>query len=373
MVAKVMGSGSSMASAIGYNEEKVREGDAAVIAEVNADSDHVSVLDTFLRLECMNIRSRDVSFHMSVNPHETERLSEGQVREMIGELMNGLGYGRQPYIIYRHDDIGRTHYHVVSIRTDHSGRKIQDRQEKKRCNELLAGMSQRYGFRVGNGTAETLSALGLDTARFAPEAGHVVTQMEAIILDCLSYRFSGKEQFADLTRSRGIELIEGTGPERPLMLAGLDSEGRRCTPPVDERSLAIPLSESLEARMSAFNEPRKAPVKETEKIGRICSACLPHAADLQSFMGMLDRKGITVVVKRSDEGKVTSMTFIDRKAACVISSSQIRGFRMSGVKALEGRSAERKGSLGKGMPAGRKASHEEGQDKGKSKVPAVKR
>lgn len=57
-----MSSSSSMGSALSYNEEKVKEGEAEVIAEVNVDSDHLSIRDTFARLETMNIRSKDVSF-----------------------------------------------------------------------------------------------------------------------------------------------------------------------------------------------------------------------------------------------------------------------------------------------------------------------
>lgn len=151
MVVKVMSSGSTMASAIGYNEDKVKEGCASVIAEVNPDPDHATVLDTFARLETRNIRSQDVSFHMSVNPASDEKLSDQMLKELIGELMCGLGYGRQPYIIYRHNDIDRTHYHVVSIRIDHEGRKIPDRLERRKCNAIIKEMAPRFGIRIGRG------------------------------------------------------------------------------------------------------------------------------------------------------------------------------------------------------------------------------
>ena len=149
-----MSSSSSMGSALSYNEEKVKEGEAEVIAEVNVDSDHLSIRDTFARLETMNIRSKDVSFHMSINPAEGERLTREQVKELVSDIMKGLGYGSQPYVIYRHDDIGRTHYHVVSIRTDRRGRKIPDRQEKRNCVRILEGLSEKYGF---NGNVEIVN------------------------------------------------------------------------------------------------------------------------------------------------------------------------------------------------------------------------
>ena len=233
-----MGSSCSKGSALSYNEEKVKEGEAEVIAEVNVDEDHLSILDTFARLETMNIRSKDVSFHMSVNPAEGEKLSREQIKELVSDIMKGLGYEKQPYIIYRHDDIGRTHYHVVSIRTDRQGKKIPDRQEKRNCVRILMGLEQKYGFKVGNGNAEALRDLGLSGRCFDASVGHVVLQMEAIAQECLGYRFTGVEQFQSLMREHGLEVSERNGF---MCLQGLNDKGQPCTPKVDERSLSIPI------------------------------------------------------------------------------------------------------------------------------------
>ena len=42
------------------------------------------------------------------------------------EYMEKLGYGDQPYIIFRHEDNARPHIHIVSLRIDEQGRKIRD-------------------------------------------------------------------------------------------------------------------------------------------------------------------------------------------------------------------------------------------------------
>lgn len=335
MVAKVMSSGSSMASAVGYNEDKVKEGQAVVVAEVNADPDHGSVLETFARLERMNIRSRDVSFHMSVNPAETEVLTTRQVKELIGELMNGLGYGQQPYVIYRHEDIGRKHYHVVSIRVDHRGKKIPDRQERRVCNDLLKGMSQRFGIQVGNGSKQALSVLGIGTERFNPEKGHVLTQIEAIVQECLSYRFTGVDQFRMLMHSKGIDVGERAGKDRPMTLTGLDAGGRQCTPPVDERSLSVTVRETCERRAVDCVSRDRSPVREIGRVERICAACLPHAEDLDSFRAMLERKGIATHVHRDREGNAAGMTFMDSQTRCVLGPSEVRGVSAAVLKSLD--------------------------------------
>lgn len=326
-----MSSSSSMGSALSYNEEKVKEGEAEVIAEVNVDSDHLSICETFARLETMNIRSKDVSFHMSVNPAEGERLTREQVKELVSDLMKGMGYGKQPYVIYRHDDIGRTHYHVVSIRTDHSGKKIPDRQEKRKCVKVLDGLAQKYGFKVGNGNAETLRELGLTDRCFNASAGHVVLQMEAIAQEGLSYRFTSVEQFQAVMRDHGIEVTERNGH---MTLQGLNDKGQPCTPKVDERSLSIPVKSECDRKVSICLAPDRAPVRESEAVSRIVRACIPHAKDLDHFRAMMDRKDISVSLRTDASGKLTGALFIDRASRCVLNSSELRGVGLSDIKKI---------------------------------------
>ena len=41
--------------------------------------------ETFTRYEHMNIRSSDVSFHMAINPSETENMSDERLKEFVKE------------------------------------------------------------------------------------------------------------------------------------------------------------------------------------------------------------------------------------------------------------------------------------------------
>ena len=43
--------------------------------------------------------------------------------------MEALGYGKQPYIVFKHNDIAREHIHIISLRVDGDGRKINDKFE----------------------------------------------------------------------------------------------------------------------------------------------------------------------------------------------------------------------------------------------------
>ena len=65
-----------------------------------------------------NRRTEKPVIHISLNPHPDDVLTDEQLTAIGQEYMEKMGYGNQPYIIYRHEDIGRPHIHIVSLRID---------------------------------------------------------------------------------------------------------------------------------------------------------------------------------------------------------------------------------------------------------------
>jgi len=58
-------------------------------------------------------------------------LNDEQLSEIAQEYLEKMGYGNQPYMVYKHEDIDRHHIHIVSLRVDDIGKKINDKFEKK--------------------------------------------------------------------------------------------------------------------------------------------------------------------------------------------------------------------------------------------------
>lgn len=73
-----------------------------------------------------NRRTEKPVIHISLNPHPDDVLTDEQLAAIGQEYMEKMGYGNQPSIIYRHEDIGRPHIHIVSLRIDEQGKKIND-------------------------------------------------------------------------------------------------------------------------------------------------------------------------------------------------------------------------------------------------------
>jgi len=140
-------------NALIYNEEKVKEGVATYFHSVNTESsnpflyDHNYRLNALLDIENRNTRSMNKCLHISFNPSKSDSLvlDDQTIRLEIRQMMEHLGYGNQPYFVYKHKDLERVHFHVVSTRIDkETGKKIKDNYEQEKMQRFIQGMEQKY-------------------------------------------------------------------------------------------------------------------------------------------------------------------------------------------------------------------------------------
>lgn len=122
MVAKIS-VGKNLYGALAYNQNKVDEGGAKVLSAhlLRYPEDGRFRPDESVRqfLEWMpnHYRTEKPVIHISLNPHPDDVLTDGQLAEIGREYMQRLGYGNQPYLVFKHEDIGRHHIHIVSLRS----------------------------------------------------------------------------------------------------------------------------------------------------------------------------------------------------------------------------------------------------------------
>lgn len=332
MVVKIMKSCPSVKNAMDYNERKVSSGDAELLATVNKRACDASIQDTFRFLENRNIRSKDVSFHMSVNPSETDGMTPEMALDFINKLMDGLGYGNQPYAVYRHTDIDREHYHVVSVKVNEDGKKISDFQDKRKAMDLTRKYAEKYGYTIGNGEGEKAREMGFDTRRFNPDIGHVVAQMEAIFKECCSYHFTTFAQFQMIMESHGISVSHRTGDESTILLQGLDQDGKTCTAPIDERDTSLAMYEMYEKRALHCHGRSSLRRRELDKIDSLASFCLPRSTSEKHFSRMLKKHDIDMKIHRSATGDIIGATFVDHATRSAFKCSELPSFRVDMIR-----------------------------------------
>lgn len=142
----------STQNALFYNEKKVNQKKA-----VFYDSGNTPTINPFAgskqdrwiiirEIEERNTRVKKKGLHISVNPTVSDlvKLGDSGVRTEIKNLMEHLGYGNQPYFVYKHADLERVHFHVVSSRIDkHTGKKIKDSNERKMVQKFIKSLVEK--------------------------------------------------------------------------------------------------------------------------------------------------------------------------------------------------------------------------------------
>ena len=192
MIAKIS-STESLGGALGYNFKKVEKGEASILlaAELYQDREgRYTMEDVLADMEALipeKCRTKKMVFHCSLNPHPDEKLSDKQLVQIAKEYMRALGYGNQPYIVFKHNDIAREHIHIVSLRVDDEGRKINDRFEKRRSKQITDALERKFGLIPSSkvsGKAET------ETPKVDIDRGNIKEQVASVIRMVLKhYKF----------------------------------------------------------------------------------------------------------------------------------------------------------------------------------------
>ncbi|BBE20435.1 conjugative transposon mobilization protein BF0132 [Aquipluma nitroreducens] len=143
----------STQNALFYNERKVFQHKATFYHSRNTPEINPFLGDKnarhriFKDIEDRNTRVQKKGLHISVNPTvgDLVRLGDAGIRTEIDNLMKHLGYGNQPYMVYKHADLERVHFHIVSTRIDcETGKKIKDNYEKEKTQRFIKGLEEKY-------------------------------------------------------------------------------------------------------------------------------------------------------------------------------------------------------------------------------------
>ena len=227
------------------------------------------------------------------------------------------------------------------MKVDRTGRVISDSNQRRHLQAILRDLGPRYGFVVGRGQGRTQGqSSGVSLRRFDPDAGNRTEQISDITRRCLSYSFSTREQFEMLLRRCGVRMVSSNTPSgERLMLQGLDRSGAPTGRPVKASTLGINLRDALEGRLREGPGELRCRRREKDRVRGIALSCLCYSSSARHFGRMLERKGITVMFSRTEDGKIFGATFMDHGSRSVFKCSELG----EGISAGLFRDAEERG------------------------------
>ena len=331
MVAKIS-TGSSMFGALAYNQEKVDNGEAKVLFsnKMLLDEDgHSSIggcMRSFEMQMPVHLSTKKPILHISINPHPEDVLSDSQLSDIAREYMRKLGYGDQPYLVYKHEDIDRHHIHIVGLRVDENGRPLNDKFEHRRSKQITRELEQKYNLHPAEKKARTERP---ELKKVDYTAGDVKHQIgNTVKAACYGYRFQSFGEYKALLAAYNICAEEVKGeingkPYQGIVYSATNDKGEKVGNLVKASRIGRSVGyEAVQCRMEKSGEAIKNG-KLKEHTRKIVANAVRNTRSRKELEQQLKKQGIEVVFRQNDSGRIYGVTFIDHDSRVVLNGSRL--------------------------------------------------
>ena len=331
MVAKIS-VGNSLYGAIAYNGEKINEAQGRLLTTnriYNDGSGKVDInkaMEGFLTFLPPQMKVEKPVVHISLNPHPEDVLTDAELQNIAREYLEKLGFGNQPYLVFKHEDIDRHHLHIVTVRVDENGKCISDKNNYYRSKQITRELEKKYGL---HDAERKIRHLDTPLRKVDASTGNVKKQVGNTLKALNSqYRFQTMGEYRALLSLYNITVEETHGNVRGREYHGLvysvtDEKGNKVGNPF--KSSLFGKSVGYEAVQGKFARSKQE-IKDrklADMTKRTVLSVLQGTYDKDKFMSRLKEKGIDTVFRYTEEGRIYGATFIDHRTGCVLNGSRM--------------------------------------------------
>ena len=326
MVAKIS-IGSSLYGAISYNGEKINEakgrilGSNKVVIPPDGHVDVARMVEDFKSFMPKMGRTKKPVLHISLNPHPEDRLTDQDFEILAREYLDKLGFGEQPWVMYKHEDIDRHHIHIVTVNVNEQGKRLNQaflfRRSKKITNEL----EEKYNLHKAQ--RERVSP---DTpiTKLDP-AGDIKRQLANIVkLVGMRWHFQTLGEYNAILSLYNIrcEATDGKVNGREyhgLVYFATNDAGETIANPFKASRLG-----KFASRSAVENKfERSATSINLKPSRRIISSVINGSSGKDDFIAKLREKGIDILIRENNDGRIYGVTFIDHNTHTVLNGSRL--------------------------------------------------
>ncbi len=330
MIAKISAT-ENLGGALGYNFKKVQHNEASVLCvnELREGFDGTYRIDKVLRdmqaLIPEKCRTKKTVFHCSLNPHPDEKLSDETLTQIAKEYMEALGYGKQPYIVFKHSDIAREHIHIVSLRVNSKGRKINDKFEKRRSKQISDVLERKYNLIPSSKVSEQAVT---ETPKVDIGKGNIKEQVASTLRMVLKhYRFCSLGELNAILSKYNLAVEEVKTEFRGKKYDGLvyvptDDKANKLSTPIHASDIGRGVGyTAVQNRMQKSKQIIKPliPAIRNRVLQVMCTS--PRTAE--EFRQRLEEEGLRVFIRKNESGRIYGITFIDDKEGIALNGSRL--------------------------------------------------
>ena len=330
MIAKISAT-ENLGGALGYNFKKVEKGEANILlaAELYQSKEgRYTMEDVLADMEALipkNCRTKKMVFHCSLNPHPDEKLSDETLMQIAKEYMEALGYGKQPYIVFKHNDIAREHIHIVSLRVDSRGQKINDRFEKWRSKKITDALEKRFGLIPSSKIADKAVE---ETPKIDITRGNIKEQVASALRMVLKhYRFCSLGELNAILSAYNLAVEEVKTEFRGKKYDGLvyvptDDKGDKVSSPIHASDIGRGVGyTAVQNKMQKSKQAIK-PLRSIIRY-RVLQTMRTSPKTEEELRQRLEEQGLRVFIRKNESGRIYGITFIDDKEGIALNGSRL--------------------------------------------------
>ena len=330
MIAKIFAT-ENLGGAIGYNFKKVEKGEANILlaAELYQSKEgRYTMEDVLADMEALipkNCRTKKTVFHCSLNPHPDDKISDEQLVQIAREYMEALGYGKQPYIVFKHNDIAREHIHIVSLRINGEGKKINDKFEKRRSKKITDALEKRFGLIPSSKVTDKAMK---ETPKVDIGKGNIKEQVASVVRTVLKhYHFCSLGELNAILSTYNLAVEEVKTEFRGKKYDGLvyvptDDKGNKAGTPIHASDIGRGVGyTAVQNRMQKFKQAIKPLISIIRY--RVLQTMRTSPKTEEELRQRLEEQGLRVFIRKSESGRIYGITFIDDKEGIALNGSRL--------------------------------------------------
>ncbi len=330
MIAKISAT-ENLGGALGYNFKKVEKGEASILlaAELYQSKDgRYTMEDVLADMEALipkNCRTKKTVFHCSLNPHPDEKLSDEQLTQIAKEYMEALGYGNQPYIVFKHNDIAREHIHIVSLRINGEGKKINDKFEKRRSKQITDTLERKYDLIPSSKITDKVMN---ETPKIDTTRGNIKEQVTNIVRMVLKhYCFCSLGELNAILSAYNLTVEEIKTEFRGKKYDGLvyvptDEKGNKVSTPINASDIGRGVGYTAILNRIQKSKQTVKPLIPTIR-NKVLQTMRTSPKTEEELRQRLEEQGLRAVIRKNESGRIYGITFIDDKAGIALNGSRL--------------------------------------------------
>lgn len=331
MVAKI-NTGSSLFGALSYNQEKLDTEEAKILYSnrimQQPDGDYNMYLNTksFEPYLMANNKTEKPVLHISLNPHPDDKLTDEQMTDIAQEYMDKMGYGDQPYIVYKHEDLDRHHLHIVSVNVDETGKKLNSNYDYKRSKDITRELEKKYNLLPAE---KKVAVEKQELKRVNPKAGDIKKQVSNTTKALMkTYRFQSVNEYRALLSVFGLTVEEVKGEAKGkayhgLVYSALDKKGNKVGNPFKSSLLGKDVGVSALNKRIAYSKKQLKDNPPYQKTKEVVTSILANQPSRKQFEKDLLQNGMSVLFRENTDKRIYGVTFIDHERKSVFNGSKL--------------------------------------------------